>query len=95
MDDQKKDHIDPKRLPKRNRPKQLQTHDVENINGTNKGRGQFLANKPRIVPCGINRIQHRIQRSKRTTLYWSVHPQREQNETHKSSYGLDWLEKYI
>ncbi len=55
MDDQMKDHIDPKGPKQRNRPKQLQTHnlpteDVENINSTNKGRDLQLANKPRSVP---------------------------------------------
>ena len=40
MDDQRKNHPDPGRSPKRNRPKQLWTHnlqtdDVKNINGTN------------------------------------------------------------
>ena len=43
MDDQKKDPTDPKRTPKRNRPQQLQTHNVrtdgvKNTNGTNLGR---------------------------------------------------------
>ena len=55
MDDQRKDHIDPDRPPQKDRPKQLQTHnvptyDVENTNGTNKGRDLGLANKLRIVP---------------------------------------------
>ena len=43
MDDQRKDHIDPKEPKYRNRSKQLQTHnlpadDKENINSANKGR---------------------------------------------------------
>ena len=51
MDVQKKDHIDLKVPKQRNRPRQLQTHnlptdDVENINSTNKGRDLLLANKP-------------------------------------------------
>ena len=46
MDDQRNDHIDPKRPPQGNHPKQLQNHnvptdDVENINGTNKERFIF------------------------------------------------------
>ena len=50
MDDQRKDHIDPKRPKQRNCPKQLQTHnlptdDAENINSINKGRDLVLANK--------------------------------------------------
>ena len=28
-----------------------------------------------------------------TTIYWSAYPQWEQNETQKSSYGWDWLQK--
>ena len=55
MDDQRKDHIDIKGPKQRNRPKQLQTHnlpsdDVENINSTNKERDLLLANKPWFVP---------------------------------------------
>ena len=55
MDEQMKDPVDPKRTPQRNHPKQLQTHnvstyDVENTNGTNKGRDFWFANKLRIVP---------------------------------------------
>ena len=43
MDNQRKDHIDPKGLKQRSRPKQLQTHNlptnnVENIYSTNKRR---------------------------------------------------------
>ena len=51
MDDQRTDHIYPKGLKQRNRPKQLQTHnlptvDVENVDSINKGRDLLLANKP-------------------------------------------------
>ena len=57
MDDQRKDHVDPKGPRQRNRPKQLQAHnlptdDVENINSTNKGRDLLLASKSWIVPWG-------------------------------------------
>ena len=43
MDEQRKDHIDPERPLKGNRPKKLKTYslptdDVENIYSTNKGR---------------------------------------------------------
>ena len=55
MDDQRKDHIDPKGPKQRNFSEQLQTHnlptdDVENINSTNKRRDILLANKPWTVP---------------------------------------------
>ena len=54
MDDQRKDHIDQEGTPQRNRPKQLQTHNlptenVENINST-KAKDLLLAYKPQIVP---------------------------------------------
>ena len=43
MDDQRKNHIDPKEPKQRNHTKQLETHnlpadDVKNINSTNKRR---------------------------------------------------------
>ena len=92
MDDHRKDHTD----PKRKRPKELQTtnvptYDVENTDGTNKGRDLFLVNKPQILPWGTEWITQRIQRHRRTTPHWSAHPHQEQDETQKSSYGLDWV----
>ena len=65
VDDQRKDDIDTKGPKQRNRPKQLQTHnlltnDVENINSTNKGRDLPLANKPQIVPWRTERMLQRI-----------------------------------
>ena len=52
VDDPRKDHIDAKGPKQRNRPKQLQTHNLptQNINSTNKGRYLLLSNKPQIVP---------------------------------------------
>ena len=55
MDDQRKDHIDLEGRLQRNRPKQLQTHnlpiyDVEYINNTKKGKDLLFANKPQINP---------------------------------------------
>ena len=96
MDDQRKDHIDPKIPWYRNRPKQRQTHnvptyDVENTNCKHKGRDLTLANELRIVLCETKRIQ----RNWRATLHWSAYPRREQDETEKSSYGLDRLQKGI
>ena len=84
----------------RNRPKQLQTHnlptnDVENINSTNKGRDLLLSKKPRIVPWRTERMLQRIQRHSRITLDRSTHRRWEQNQTEKSSYGLDWLQEGI
>ena len=56
LDDQRKDHIDPKGPKQRNSSKQLQTNnlpanDVKNTNGTNKRKDLLFTNKPRIVPC--------------------------------------------
>ena len=94
------DHVDPKVPKQRNRAKQLQTHnlltdDVENINSANKGRDLLLTNKLRIVPWGRERMLQRIQRHSRVTLLRSTHPKQEQDQTEKSSYGLDWLQKGI
>ena len=83
----------------RTAPKQLQTHKlptnhVENINST-KGRDLLLANKPQIVPWETERMLQRIQRHNRVTLHRSIHSKRELDQTEKSSYGLDWLQKGI
>ena len=77
MDDQRKDHIDPKRPPKMWK---ILTAQI---------------NKLRIVLWGTERMSQRIQRHERTTLHWSAHSQREQDEMEKSSYGLDWQQKGI
>ena len=100
MDDQRNDHIDTKGPKQRNRPKQLQTHnlptnDVENINNTNKGRDLLLANKLRFVPWRAERMLQRIQKHSRVILHRSIYPKWEQDQTEKSSYGLDWLQKGI
>ena len=84
----------------RSNPKQLQTHnlptnDVENINSKNKGRDLLLPNKPWFVPWRIERMLQRIQRHSRITLHRSTHSKWEQNQTEKSSYRLDWLQKRI
>ena len=97
---QRKDHIDPKRPPQRNRPKQQQTYnvptnDVVNTKGTNKRRDLFLAKKPWIFSWGTERIPQKIQRYRKITLHWSAYPKREQDQTEKSIYGLDWLQKGI
>ena len=66
LGNQRKDHIDPTGPMQRNRPKQLQTHnlptdDVKNINSTNKGRDLLLTNKLQIVPWEKERMPQRIQ----------------------------------
>ena len=78
MDDKRKDHPDPKSLPK----KQLLTHnvstdDMENTNGTNLGGDLQFAKKPRIVPGGIERIPQMDQRYRRDTSNWSMRPEGE------------------
>ena len=55
----------------------------------------LLANKPRIVPWRTERMPQRIQRHSRITLHGWTHPKWEQDQTEKSSYGLDWLQKGI
>ena len=77
MDDQRKDHTDTKRPPKRNHPKQLQTnnvptYDVENTNSTNKGRELLLANKSQIFP-GEQKGCHKGSKSAGELLYIDQH----------------------
>ena len=100
IDDQRRDHIDPVGPPQENCPKQIQNHNLpineeENIYSKNKGRDLQLANKPRIVLWIIKRMLQMIQRHKRVILHRSAHPQRKQDQTEKSSYGLDWPQKGI
>ena len=70
LNDQRKDHID---LTLSKEPLQtthdLPTYDVENTNGTNKGRELRLANKPRIVPQGTDRMFQKNQRHRRATWH--------------------------
>ena len=50
--DQKKDHPDLERPPKKNRSQQLQTHNVPTSVGENTNGGDYwlFANKPRTIP---------------------------------------------
>ena len=68
---------------------------MENINSTNKGTDLLLANEPRIVLRWTERMPQRIQRHRRAPLHRSAHRQREQDQTEKSSSGLDWQQKGI
>ena len=84
-----------KKNKQRTPSKQLQTHNLptdeeENMNSTNKGRYLLLANKLQIVPWGTERMPQRIQRHSRITLHRQAHPKREQDQTEKFTYGLDW-----
>ena len=77
MDDQGKDRPDPKRLPRRNRPQQLQTHnvptdDVENTNGTNYEGDLQFANKLRTVPRRIGRMPQKQQENYSTMINTSL-----------------------
>ena len=47
----------------------------------------------RLFPEDTERTPQENQRHRGTTIRRSTHPQREKNETEKSSYGLDWLQK--
>ena len=94
INDQRKDHIDPEGPKQRNRPKQLQTHnlptdDVENINSTNKGRNLLFANELRFVSWRTERMLQKNQRHSRVTLHRTTHHKWEQDQTEKSSYDLD------
>ena len=98
IDDQRKVHTDPKGPKQRKHPKQIQTHnlptdDGENINRINMERNLPFANKSQIVPWGSERMPQRIQMHSRGNLHRPVHPKREQYQTEKSRYGLDWLQR--
>ena len=65
MDDQRKEHIDPKTSSEKNQPKKLQSHnmptyDWKNTYDTNKGRDLFLAHKLWIIPLGTERMLQSI-----------------------------------
>ena len=51
--------------------------------------------RPGIVPWRTERMSQRIQRQSRVTLHRSTHPKWKQEQTEKSSYGLDRLQKGI
>ena len=51
--------------------------------------------KPRIIPRGTERMPQGHQRNSRVTIHWSTYSQGQQNETGKSSYGVDRLQKSI
>ena len=98
MDDQRKDHIDTKGPKQRNCHKQLQTHnlptnDVENINNTNKGRDLQLANKSRFVPWRTEGCCKGSRGTAELLYIDQQHSKWEQDQTEKSSYGLDWQQK--
>ena len=95
MDDQRKDHIDPKGTKQWNRPKQLQTHnfpanDVENINSTNKGRDSLLANKPRFIHWPTERM---LQRSRGTGELLYIDQQiLSESKTKRKDLAMAWID---
>ena len=95
LNDERKDHIDPKGPKQRNCSKQLRTdypptYDVENINNTNKRRDLLLTNKLWIFPWRTERMPQGIQRHSRITLHRSTHPKREQDET--ENLAMAWID---
>ena len=83
---ERKDHIDPEWPLQGNRPKELHTNNLPT-----KGIDLLLAKK--IIPWGEERMQQRNQGHRRVNLHRSANPQRDQDQTEKSSYTLDWLKK--
>ena len=89
MDDKKENHSNPKRMPKRNRPQQLQTHnmstdDVEYTHCTLQGGDLQFANKQQTISRGTESMLQGKLGYKSATIHWSTHSQREKNETEKS-----------
>ena len=66
---------------------------MENINSTNKGRDIQPVKKPRIGPWRTEKMPQRIQRHSRVTLNRSTHPKWKQEQTKKSSYGMEDYKK--
>ena len=84
MDDQRKDHIDPKGPTQMNRPKQLQTHnlptdEVENMNNTNKRRDLLL------MDCSLMNRKDAGKDPEAQQSY--LHPKREEDQTENSTNG--------
>ena len=95
MDDQMKDHIDPKGPKQRNCFKRLQTHnlptdDVENINSTNMGRDLLLANKQQIVPWQTERMPQK-SRGTAELLYIDQHILNE-SKTRRKNLAMAWID---
>ena len=72
----------------------ISNNDNHYTTGTS-GMYLLLVNKQWTVLWGTERMLQRILRHKKVILHRSAHPQRQQNRTEKSSYGLDWLHKNI
>ena len=86
----KKNNNNSNTLPRRNHTKQLQTHnrltyDVENTNGTNKGRDLLLANKPWIA---LEKMSQRILNHRRASLqnFFS------ENNTRRKNLAKAWID---
>ena len=84
-DDQRKDHIDPKRTLVKETPKKKNNHRPI----TCLPMMWKVLKSRRLFPEEKERMLQRIQRHSRGTLHISAHPKREQDQTEKSSYGLD------
>ena len=101
MDDQRKDHIDPKVPLQRNHSKQLQTnnvptYDIENTNSANKGRDLFETAALRIVTKGLIKgqvdleIKGRVETIQITALLRSARILRRVVETWGDLLSLQW-----
>ena len=95
MDDQRKDHIDPKGLKQRNCPKQLQNHnlptdDVENINSQIREEIYYS-----LKSCGLfPEEQKRCRKGSRVTgelLYIDQYILKE-IKTRRKNLGMAWID---
>ena len=97
MDDQRKDNPDPKRAPKMNHIHQLYRPITcllmmwEILTAQIKEEIYYSLISHRL----FIEEQRVIKKNRRSTIHWSTHPQGEQNETKKCSYGVDWQQKGI
>ena len=99
MNDQNKDEIDPKRPPKGTTPNNYRPLTCLPIKWkilTVQIREKIYFLLTSRVKTGTEIMLQRIQRHRRTILYWSAHPQREQDRTQKGIwYGPTKLDDPI
>ena len=96
MDDQRREHIDPKIPPQRDHPKQLQIHnvpnyDVENPNSTNKGRNLLLAKKSHGLFPKEEKGSCKVFSVTRELLYIDRHILKE-NMTRWKNLAMAWID---
>ena len=97
MDDQRKDHIDPKGPKQRNCPKQLQTQNRWWEKYLQHKYWKIFTTRKQATDCSLRKRKDAAKDPEEHVNYFtlSAYPIREQDQTEKSRYGLDWLQNSI